>query len=73
MPARIVINYTRAAPDGQLGIVRILRDPLPDPCLGSAIIGDYSPEGLRNNGFGLWGYLVLTKRGQVIREVPQCP
>jgi len=32
-------------------------------------IGDYSPEGLRNNGFGLWNYLVLMKYAEVIREV----
>ena len=32
-------------------------------------VGDYSPEGLRNNGFGLWNYLVLMKYAEVIREV----
>jgi hypothetical protein len=32
-------------------------------------IGDYSPEGLKNNGFGLWNYLVLMKYAEVIREV----
>jgi hypothetical protein len=32
-------------------------------------IGDYSPEGLRNNGFGLWNYLVLMKYAEVIGEV----
>lgn len=32
-------------------------------------IGDYSAEGLRNNGFGLWNYLVLMKYAEVIREV----
>jgi hypothetical protein len=36
-------------------------------------IGDYSPEGLRNNGFGLWNYLVLMKYAEVIREVLQSP
>ena len=32
-------------------------------------IGDYSPEGLKNNGFGLWNYLVLMQYAQVISEV----
>jgi len=36
-------------------------------------IGDYSPEGLRNNGFGLWSYLVLMRYAEVIREVLQGP
>lgn len=34
-------------------------------------IGDYSAEGLRNNGFQLWNYLVLMKYAEVIREVLQ--
>lgn len=36
-------------------------------------IGDYSPEGLKNNGFGLWNYLVLMKYAEVIREVLENP
>ncbi len=32
-------------------------------------IGDYSPEGLKNNGFGLWNYLVLMQYGEVISDV----
>jgi len=32
-------------------------------------IGDYSAEGLKNNGFGLWNYLVLMKYADVIQEV----
>ncbi len=34
-------------------------------------IGDYSVEGLRHNGFGLWNYLVLMQYAEVIREVLQ--
>ncbi|MHC4175932.1 MAG: family 16 glycoside hydrolase [Planctomycetota bacterium] len=36
-------------------------------------IGDYSPEGLKNNGFGLWNYLVLMQYAEVIREVLKGP
>lgn len=36
-------------------------------------VGDYSPEGLRNNGFGLWSYLVLMRYAEVIREVLPSP
>jgi len=32
-------------------------------------LGDYSPEGLKHNGFGLWNYLVLRKYAAVIEEV----
>jgi len=32
-------------------------------------VGDFSADGLKNNGFGLWNYLLLMKYAEVIDEV----